>query len=352
MIKSMRSGVKLAGIALVVVLAACVPQRKYEDLQKKYDTTVKEKEECAQSLAVLQDSVVYLKNLLDEQATAIAQLNEDTARYGYNNRKLNTLYGQTNAAYDNLLDKVRQLEAQNRMRTQELSNELTDMQRRLEEKEAELKKKEASLGARDAELSNLRQELTLLQKNLETLKIDLDQRELRVNELSRVLNQKDSAVQAIRNMVSKALLGYKDQGLTVEVRNGKVYVSVEDKLLFESGKYTVNSTGRQAILDLAKVLNTQSDINIMVEGHTDNVPYKGGGVIKDNWDLSVMRATEVSRILWKDGKIDPKRVIAAGRGDTQPIASNSTPEGRAKNRRTEIILTPQLGELFKILDMN
>jgi chemotaxis protein MotB len=125
---------------------------------------------------------------------------------------------------------------------------------------------------------------------------------------------------------------------------------MEDKLLFQSGKYTINANGKDALLKLAQVLNQKGDINIMVEGHTDNVPYKSNGsVIKDNLDLSVLRATEVSRILSTDGKIEARRIIAAGRGDTQPLEDNSTSEGRAKNRRTEIILTPKLSELFKML---
>ena len=140
--------------------------------------------------------------------------------------------------------------------------------------------------------------------------------------------------------------------IQVEYKNGKVYVILPEKLLFKSGSITVDPKGIEALVQIAKALNEKNDVQIGVEGHTDNVPMKESEKMKDNWDLSVLRATSISRILIKQGGISDKRISAVGRGETMPIASNDTPEGRAKNRRTEIILTPQLDKILEILNQN
>jgi chemotaxis protein MotB len=138
----------------------------------------------------------------------------------------------------------------------------------------------------------------------------------------------------------------------VHEKNGKVYVSLEEKLLFETGQWQVDPRGQEAIRQLSNVLAENTDINIMVEGHTDNVPMRGSGAVKDNWDLSVMRATAVTKILTQNEAIDPARIIAAGRSKYIPLEENETAEGRQMNRRTEIILTPKIDELLKIIEMN
>jgi len=318
-----------------LAFAACVPQRKYLDMQKTYESALKDKADCSNQLFQARDSLSAYMTENNKMKEDIKNLQADTSLMGSSNRKLNGLYIQINTAYDKLLEKQKELESENKITRNELSTQLLETQKKLNDKEVELNNKETSL-------KKLENELSITQQNL-------NEREKRVKELSDVLNKKDSAVNMLKNSISNALFGFKDQGISVNIKNGKVYVSVEEKLLFESGKYTVNTNGRNALLELAKALNAQKDVTIMVEGHTDNVPYKGSGTIKDNLDLSVLRATEVARILTKDGGVLPTRVIAAGRGDTQPVASNSSPEGRSKNRRTEIILTPELGELFKIL---
>jgi chemotaxis protein MotB len=138
----------------------------------------------------------------------------------------------------------------------------------------------------------------------------------------------------------------------VKQKNGKVYVSMEESLLFASGKYEVTAKGADALKKLSKVLESNVDINIMVEGHTDNVPYKGTDQLLDNWDLSAKRATTVVRILLNGSGINPERITAAGRSEYAPIDKANTPEARSKNRRTEIILSPKLDELLKIIENN
>lgn len=172
----------------------------------------------------------------------------------------------------------------------------------------------------------------------------------RLMELEAALKRKDAAVAELKRKVSEALLGFEKDGLSIKIKNGKVYVSVEDKLLFRSGSWTVGKNGKTALRKLASLIAKNNDINIMVEGHTDNIPYKGNKQIKDNWDLSVKRSTAIIRIILENKSVDPKRLIAAGRSKYVPLNTENSSYGRAKNRRTEIILTPKLDEVFKILE--
>ena len=169
-----------------------------------------------------------------------------------------------------------------------------------------------------------------------------------------MLNQKDSAVKALKDAVNKALVGFVNNGLSVEQKNGKVHVSMEEQLLFASGSTVVDKRGEEALKKLAVVLESKKDINIMVEGHTDNVPIQGtlSSGAKDNWDLSVLRATSVVKIITKNAGIDPIRISASGRGPFFPLDPASTADAKKKNRRTEIILTPKLDELLKVLENN
>ena len=177
----------------------------------------------------------------------------------------------------------------------------------------------------------------------------LAEQQRRLRDLQATLNRQTEAVNRLRTAVADALTGFKNDELTIENKNGKVYVSLQDKLLFPSGSTTVNPQGKEAITKLASVLSKNSDIDIVVEGHTDNVPVKPGASFKDNWDLSVLRATTISRFMIDQG-LDAKRIEAAGRGEYFPVASNADATGRARNRRTEIVLSPKLDELYKILE--
>jgi chemotaxis protein MotB len=157
-------------------------------------------------------------------------------------------------------------------------------------------------------------------------------------------------VTALKKSISKALIGLEGEGLTIEKRNGKVYVSLEEDLLFASGRYVVNSGGVTALNKLATALSIQTDLEILVEGHTDDIPLSGKGLVKDNWDLSVMRATNVVKVLTKNPSLNPLQLTAAGRSKFVPISSNETKEGRSSNRRIEMILSPSLDDLFDLLE--
>jgi chemotaxis protein MotB len=202
------------------------------------------------------------------------------------------------------------------------------------------------------ELQTTRQNLNEREDKLREAERELEERNKRLIELQEVLAQKEQAVKDLKNKVMDALTGFNNNGLTIHEKNGKVYVSLEEKLLFETGQWKVDPRGQEAIRNLSQVLADNPDINIMVEGHTDNVPMHGSGAVKDNWDLSVMRATAVTKILTQNENIDPSRIIAAGRSKYIPLTSNETAEGRQMNRRTEIILTPNIDELLEIIEMN
>jgi len=196
-----------------------------------------------------------------------------------------------------------------------------------------------------------------LMERLGQMDIDLQERERAIHSreedvlaLENLLKLKDENLNQLKNSVASALLGFTGEGLTVEQRDGKLYVSLENSLLFASGSWTVNDMGKQAINELAKVLAKQSDLQIMVEGHTDDVPYNGTGIIKDNWDLSVMRATAIVRVLSNNKGLDAEKITAAGKGPYSPLVENNSPDNRAINRRTEIILSPNMDELMNLLD--
>jgi chemotaxis protein MotB len=181
------------------------------------------------------------------------------------------------------------------------------------------------------------------------LSSDLQKREARLQEVEAILRKRDEATNALKAKLQSALLGFQQSGLSVDIRDGKVYVSLTDKLLFPSGSIVIDARGKQALKQLAVVLNKEPDINIAVEGHTDDKKVVNLGQIKDNWDLSVLRATSVSRYLTEVEKIDPHRLTATGKSQYQPIDTADTPEALAKNRRIEIVLTPKLDELYNLI---
>lgn len=230
------------------------------------------------------------------------------------------------------------------------------LQSRANSLEEELARLQSDTARLHREMSELQRNYNALNSNYNTnstkltqLSGDLQKREARLREVEDILRKRDEATNALKNKLQQALLGFQQSGLTVDVRNGKVYVSLADKLLFPSGSIVIDDKGKQALKQLAVVMNKESNINLSVEGHTDNQRVVNLGQIKDNWDLSVLRATSVSRYLTEVEKIDAQRITATGKGEYQPIDPASTPEARAKNRRIEIVLTPKLDELYNLI---
>lgn len=201
-----------------------------------------------------------------------------------------------------------------------------------------------------SQTDKLNKALAAKSDELDTKEKLLSEREKTLNEMNQIIARQDSITKSLNAILRNALLGFNSDELSVEIKNGKVYVSMSDKLLFKSGSSAVEDKGKEALKLLGGVLVKNPDIDILVEGHTDNVPIKTS-VYKDNWDLSVARATSIVRILDGDYKIAPTRMTASGKGEYFPKADNDTAEGRAKNRRTEIILSPKLDELMKLLNM-
>lgn len=322
----------------IVSFASCVPERMLEETKGKLT-------KCETELSALkktsQENDALLANLKEQAINdrkSMEALKRDTALNGSNLRNLTSKYDKLNTLNEQLLDRLNKLMSGAEKDNARLSGDLQMTTEQLLKKQDELRALEAKLNQQKLDLDNLNAELK--------------KREERVNELEDILRKKDQATADLRKKLSDALIGFENKGLTITQKNGKVYVSMDESLLFASGKTNVEAKGVEALKHVAKVLEQNSDINVMVEGHTDDVAMKGTGEIKDNWDLSVMRATSVTKILLNNAKIDAKRIISAGRGEYFPLDNSKTPEARKKNRRTEIILTPKLDELLKVLGSN
>jgi chemotaxis protein MotB len=297
---------------------------------------------------------------------SLKEFNETKDKLTTENEQLKQSKMELEAANAELTSRVEQLNARNKELQEQLEETLYDLNLRKQsntalQKDVEDLQKQldvlhsgssAEIEKLMAELQQTQGDLNAREDKLREAERELEERNAKLIELQNVLAQKDQAVQDLKKKVMDALVGFNNQGLTVHEKNGKVYVSLEEKLLFKTGQWDVDPKGQQALKELSNVLAQNPDINIMVEGHTDDVPMHGSGSVKDNWDLSVMRATAVTKILTQNQQIDPKRIIAAGRSEYLPLSSDKTPEGRQMNRRTEIILTPNLDELLEILEIN
>jgi chemotaxis protein MotB len=289
------------------------------------------KAECEEKIALLDED-------RKKAEAQIQNLNSLTTRLREDSTRTQDLYNKNKVLLDDLFDKYDRLNKSYNNLLANSSAEAGTLSKNLSERERQLLAMEQNLLANKAQVDKLSS--------------DLSTREKRLAELEQILKEKDKAVNDLRDKVNKALLGFKDSGLTVDVRNGKVYVSLAEKLLFKSGSYSIDPKGVEALTRLAGALKDQQDINVMVEGHTDDVPVaKGNACIDDNWDLSVLRATSIINTLVSKG-VSPARLVAAGRGEFSPVEAVKTAEARQRNRRTEIILTPKLDELFQILDVN
>jgi chemotaxis protein MotB len=225
---------------------------------------------------------------------------------------------------------------------------IAGLQGDIEQLQADLAATRDALAKNQEDLGMTREQVAQREAMLSAKDAELLDKVKRMDELTRKLDAQTAALSGLRKKVADALVNFKSDELTVTQKDGKIYVSLSEKLLFKSGSADVDPKGKDAIGQLAAVLNANSDIGVLVEGHTDSIPIASGR-FKDNWELSAARATSIVRLLTVDHKLDPKRVTAAGRGEFIPVASNRDADGRARNRRTEIILTPDLKELFGII---
>ena len=323
---------------ILLFLTSCVSMQKYNELTA-------DKKRCEGENSGLKSENQQLTTLNNEQGVKLEKLEKvlkslikDTTELGSRLRSMTEKHEQLNNTYDVMLTQYKNMLAGKESEASKIFSELQETQEMLQKKENELNEKSINLA--------------LLSQQLDSALSEMKVTRARLMELQKILDEKDAAVKSLKSKVSEALLGFEGKGLSVYEKNGKVYVSLEENLLFASGSYDVGEKGKEALKKLAKVLEANPDINVMIEGHTDNVPYISSGQIRDNWDLSVMRATSIINILVTNSKINPKRLTAAGRGEYVPLDQRDTKEARSKNRRTEIILTPKLDELFKIIESN
>ena len=305
----------LVFIFSVSVFQSCVSIKKFKDLDADYLS-------ANQKLEIQKEELSDFKLLSTELNQNVLSLSKRASSLESDTINLGKAYRKKVRAYNDLSTSYELLIKNNSNTIAKQAEENRALMERLGQMDIDLQERARSIKSREEEMLQLQQ----------------------------LLKEKDDNLSRLKNSVASALLGFKGEGLTVDERDGKLYVSLENSLLFPSGSWKVNENGKEAIVELAKVLVQQSDIQIMVEGHTDNVPYKGTGLIKDNWDLSVMRATAIVRILSNNKGLKANRITAAGKGPHSPLVENNSIENRAVNRRTEIILSPNMDKLMELLD--
>ena len=306
------------------LISSCVPAKKYKDLMEREKVCSEELAKFKKSSGEYEALSKDLQTKFDIASKDLAQLSKDTAILGNKYRLLQRDYGIIDGEYKSLqksFDKLKNLSAK----------ETSELQSQLEKKNKELQLKEDALLKLDQEL-----------KEKQRLLIE---REKRVNELEEAIRKKDAAVQLLKAKVANALRGFENQGLTVVQKNGKIYVSLEAKLLFKSGSTFVEEEGVRALVELGKALESEKDLEIIVEGHTDTDKMSSNTSPKNNWELSVLRATSVVQILLNNSSMTPSQIMAGGRGEFLPVDEFD----KAKNRRIEVIISPNLNELFEII---
>lgn len=318
--------IRKIALAIVVIslTTSCVSKKIYQDLENKYADLKKEHNALSDENGVLKAD----KNQLELDKNKLqTELDKTKAERD----KLASDYAATKKSLDNLKDSYAALEKD--------SNEAL---------ESNINKNRQLL----AELEAKQKALTAEQDRLNKLKKDLETSSKRLAELEKMIADKDAAMKKLKETLTKSLKAFEGKGLTVTEKDGKVYVSMENKLLFESGSWTVGAEGKKAVDLVGKVLGDNPEISVLIEGHTDNDKITGtiGGGVENNWDLSTKRATAIVNILSANAKVKKENLTAAGRGEYAPLLSNETAEGKAKNRRIEIILTPKLDEISKMLN--
>lgn len=291
------------GVLALTMLSSCVTRKLYNELDQQYKDALAENEKLSGELELMNSSNTDLENIKRQLADQLKELQQERSN----------LNAEIAAAQNKLKD-------------------LESSYNNLEKHSAETLKAEAA--------------------RLAKAKTELEEKSKRVAELENILAANDKQMRTLKDNLSKALNAFEGRGLTIEQKNGRVYVSMENKLLFKSGSWTISDDGKDAVVELGKVLADNPDITVLIEGHTDNDKILGnlGDGVKTNWDLSTKRALTIVSILEQTPSIDKRNLTAAGRSEFSPLMSNSTPEGKAKNRRIEVILTPNLDKINSMLN--
>lgn len=317
----MKKQMAMVSLAGILSLSACVPAKKYNDLKTNYSDLEEENNQLERDLTHRQDQLADKTDALEQLREKKAQLQSEYDDLKTKKDVLQQKHDKLTASYDALEENSSAALKENSKKNRELLSQIEEKQEKLA-----------------AEKSNL-----------EKLQRELEGRGKRIEQLEDVIAAKEQHMQELKESVSSALTDFEGKGLHVHRKNGKVYVSMENKLLFSTGSWAINENGTKAVEQLAEVLGQNPDIHVLIEGHTDNVPFKGAGQMKNNWGLSARRSISVVQILMNNERLDPKNLTIAGRSKYAPVASNNTAEGRAKNRRIEVILSPKLGKIKKLL---
>lgn len=316
----------LLPLGLILILgSSCVPNRKFMDIQKAKEACEAENKQMRAANEQYETTANEIQSKFDVAQRRIDALKSDTAVMGNSIRILRKQYDKINSLNEQLLNKTQSLRAGTEEEKQNLMTELDQVRINLQAKEDALNQLEATLNSKQDELKD---------------------REQKLDQLRSIIQRKDSTMQALRKSVSDALLGFKGKGITVEQRNGRVYVRMEAQLLFATGSTEVDQKGKQALIDLARAIQGRDDLRVMVEGHTDTDEFSRTTYPRNNWDLSVLRATSVIKIMLDNSDLDPHVLEAAGRSQYHPV----DPNDKSKNRRIEVILSPNLDELLNIIN--
>ena len=311
------------GLLVLSLTTSCVSKKIYADLENKFTELKKENRKLADENDELNKYKNQLgldgENLKTELAKTKAERDKLLADYAAADKNLKTLQASYSALEKNSDESLQANMNKNR------------------ELLAQLEAKEKTLSAE--------------KERLDKLKAELDSSAKRLSELESLIATKDAGMKKLKETLTKSLKAFDGKGLTVHEKDGKVYVSMENKFLFQTGSWAVGDEGKKAVVAVAKVLGDNPDLSVLIEGHTDNDKFGGAvGGVENNWDLSTKRATAIVTILTENKNVNKQNLTAAGRGEFAPIASNDSPEGKAKNRRIEIILTPKLDEISKMLN--
>jgi chemotaxis protein MotB len=324
-------------VIIVLISFSCVSGKKYADLQTTSKNFMNERDTLKADNIGLEMKNKELEASIGSIEKEIASIKEEMAKAEAERARAAEDYNKLSAKYNDLQNAQEDLIKGNVKETQKLLAELNAAQDNLQKKEDLLRQLSQNLDSKKA--------------TLDELNFELEKRNAKLAELEKILDAQKKIAQDLKNKVSEALLGFENNGLTVTQKDGKVYISLDEKLLFKSASWDIDANGRNALKKLAVVLEKNPGIQVTIEGHTDNVPYNpGNSQLKDNWDLSVKRATTVVRVLLEGSRIKPERLTASGRSEYLPVDNRNTADARQKNRRTEIVLTPDLTELYQLIN--